>query len=96
MRSFFFIFNLEIITMTTILKNKSNRPLNLGKAGGHVLLFLPNEIKEISQEQFEAHQSMIIRYMDGDMIEVIKSARKEVVADEAVPKSGSKKKVVKE
>jgi len=90
--------------MTTILKNKSNRPLNLGKAGGHVLLFLPNEIKEISQEQFAAHQSMIIRYMDGDMIEVIKSARKEVVMDSPVvdespkpkPQVGFKKKVVKE
>jgi hypothetical protein len=88
--------------MTTILKNKSNRPLNLGKAGGHVLLFLPNEIKEISQEQFEAHRSMIIRYMDGDMIEVIKSARKEVVVDVPVieeapkPKKKPTKKVVKE
>jgi hypothetical protein len=88
--------------MTKILKNKSNRFLNLGKAGGHMLLFSPYEIKEISEEQFEAHQSMIIRYIDGDMIDVVKSARKEVVVDVPVieeapkPKKKPTKKVVKE
>jgi hypothetical protein len=71
--------------MTIVIENKTDRPLNLGKAAGKMLVFAPNETKELSEKLAAAHMSEIEKYVDGNFLDVITKAKKAVVVDEAVP-----------
>jgi hypothetical protein len=86
--------------MTVVIKNNRNHLVNLGKQNGKMLVFLPDESKEISEETSNAFESELCKYVEGDILTVVTKKKEARVVDsleQKVPttKKFAKKKVAK-
>lgn len=74
--------------MTITLRNKTKLMVNLGVAGGKMVVFAPDETQVLNDAVASAHAHNIERYVDGNFLEIVKvSKAKEVFVDNEQPEA---------
>jgi hypothetical protein len=81
--------------MTIVIKNNRNHLVNLGKENGKMLVFLPEESKEISDETSKAFESELCKYVEGEILTVVTKKKAAKLVDSLEQKVPTTKKAAK-
>ena len=73
--------------MTVVIKNKKSHLINLGTKQGKMLIFNPDEEKEMAESLVAHFEDEILKYVEGDFLEIVTKKKAAVAVDSVVNES---------